>query len=112
MSKIIENKTTRPKKIYQTRKILDHVPDALSCDDDKTWLAACDKSLLENETWILIPRPMYKKSPNRCSNWVFKTKFNQKDKIQKFKADCSRIYATKRSRLQGGICTGFEVWNC
>lgn len=41
-------------------------------------------SLVENKTWILVPRPENKKVLS--NRWVFKTKFNQKGEIQKFKA--------------------------
>lgn len=42
------------------------------------------KSLLENKTWILVPRPKNKKVLS--NRWVFKTKFNQKGEVNKFKA--------------------------
>lgn len=42
------------------------------------------KSLLDNKTWILVPRPMNKKIIS--NRWIFKTKINQKGEIEKFKA--------------------------
>lgn len=42
------------------------------------------KSLLENKTWILVPRPQNKKVLS--NRWVFKTKVNQKGEVVKFKA--------------------------
>lgn len=42
------------------------------------------KSLLENKTWILVPRPRNKKVLS--NRWVFKTKSNQKGEVEKFKA--------------------------
>lgn len=41
-------------------------------------------SLIENKTWILVPRPKNKKVLS--NRWVFKTKCNQKGEIEKFKA--------------------------
>lgn len=43
-----------------------------------------NKSLLENKTWILVPRPQNKKVLS--NRWVFKTKVNQKGEVVKFKA--------------------------
>jgi len=42
------------------------------------------KGLLENKTWILVPRPKDKKILS--NRWVFKTKLNQEGKVEKFKA--------------------------
>lgn len=40
-------------------------------------------TLRENKTWILVPRP---KNKILTSRWVFKTKTNQEDEIEKYKA--------------------------
>jgi len=42
------------------------------------------KSLRENATWILVPRPEEKRILS--NRWIFKTKINQKGEIEKFKA--------------------------
>lgn len=42
------------------------------------------KSLRENATWILVPRPEEKRILS--NQWIFKTKINQKGEIEKFKA--------------------------
>lgn len=42
------------------------------------------KNLIENKTWILVPKPENKKILS--NRWVFKTKINQKGEVEKFKA--------------------------
>lgn len=41
-------------------------------------------TLKENNTWILVPRPVNKKI--LTNRWVFKTKVNQNGEIEKYKA--------------------------
>lgn len=54
------------------------------------------KSLSENKTWILIPRPKDKKVLS--NRWVFKTKFNQKGEIEKYKA---RLVVREHTQRKG-----------
>lgn len=62
------------------------------------------KTLQENNTWTLVPRPEGKKI--LTSRWVFKIKRNQDGKIEKYK---TRLVAhghtqQKGNRLRRSLC--------
>ncbi|GJX38161.1 ribonuclease H-like domain-containing protein [Tanacetum coccineum] len=69
---------------------------------DPNWKQAiCDeyKALINNNTWVLIPRP-----PNVnivCSLWLYKHKYNADGSLNRYKA---RLVAYGRSQQQGIDC--------
>lgn len=53
-------------------------------------------SLIENKTWIIVPRPNNKKV--LTNRWVFKTKVRQDGSVEKYKA---RLVARGHTQLYG-----------
>nr|GEU85480.1 ribonuclease H-like domain-containing protein [Tanacetum cinerariifolium] len=76
---------------------------------DPNWKQAmCDeyKTLIDNNTWVLVPRPSNVNIV--CSMWLYKHKYNANGSLSRYKA---RLVANGRSQQQGIDCdeTPFEL---
>lgn len=81
----------RPRQFYHVNDAQRFDPESTSYildrDDKKFWLTAMKKeydTLQENGMWILVPRPIKKKV--LTNRWVFKTKIDHNNEVEKYKA--------------------------